>query len=107
MAYNPAGRPGTGMNVPAPVGSSYTVPYVAQFVIDQKVMTLSSGKFDIRDAQGNLLFDVKGKSPLALHTRRILRDASGNVVVLMKKKVCDSRYLSPLLCLPCSRSGGF
>ncbi|CAM6111934.1 unnamed protein product [Calypogeia fissa] len=87
MAYNPGGQPSAGMTVPAPVSSVYCVPYVAQFEIDQKVLTVSGGRFTIKDARGTLLFDVKHKNPLALHTRRVVYDASGNALVLLKRKM--------------------
>jgi uncharacterized protein YxjI len=87
MAYNPQGRPSAGMTVPAPVSSVYCVPYVAQFEIDQKVVSVTDGRFTIKDAQGTLLFDVKGKRILALHTRRVVYDASGNALVLLKRKM--------------------
>ncbi|KAG6557076.1 hypothetical protein Mapa_001002 [Marchantia paleacea] len=72
--------------IPAPVSTSYCVPHLAQFIIEQKVMTLSSGKFTIKDPQGSLLFQVKSKVP-SLHTKRIVCDSNENALVLLTKKV--------------------
>ncbi|KAL2634740.1 hypothetical protein R1flu_006219 [Riccia fluitans] len=72
--------------IPAPVNPVFCAPQMVQFVIEQKVFTISSGKFVINDAYGNHLFSVKGKiSPL--HTKRILCDANGNHLLLLTKKV--------------------
>ncbi|KAL3698907.1 hypothetical protein R1sor_012983 [Riccia sorocarpa] len=79
-----AGMGNGALAVPPVVSPTFCVPYVAQFVIAQKVMSLSSGKFAIHDGQGRLLFEVENKL-FGLHTKRILCDAKGVPLVLLKK----------------------
>ncbi|BBN05381.1 hypothetical protein MPTK1_3g12640 [Marchantia polymorpha subsp. ruderalis] len=74
------------VGIPAPVSTNFCVPYMAQFIIEQKVLTLSSGKFTIKDPQGNLLFQVKSKLP-SLHTKRILCDSSEKALVFLSRKI--------------------
>lgn len=86
--YNPGAPPQTAaMAIPAPVSNTYCVPYVAQFNVDQQLMSLRGGRFHITDPRGTLLFETKNKNILALHERRLISDASGNPLVLLKKKI--------------------
>ncbi|BBN12346.1 hypothetical protein MPTK1_5g19330 [Marchantia polymorpha subsp. ruderalis] len=78
------GMANAAVSVPPVVSPSFCVPYMAQFLIEQKVMTLSSGRFVIADGQGRLLFDVESKM-FGIHTKRILRDSKGIPLVLLKK----------------------
>ncbi|KAL3693073.1 hypothetical protein R1sor_006724 [Riccia sorocarpa] len=72
--------------IPAPVNPIFCAPQVVQFIIEQKVFTISSGKFVINDAFGRHLFSVKSKLP-SLHVKRVLCDANGHPLVLLTKKV--------------------
>ncbi|KAL2641241.1 hypothetical protein R1flu_008828 [Riccia fluitans] len=79
-----AGMANAAVAVPSVVSPTFCVPYVAQFIVEQKVMTLSSGKFTIYDPQGRLLFEVENKF-FGIHTKRILCDGKGIPLVLLKK----------------------
>lgn len=71
-----------GLGIPAPVSSAYCLPHEVQLTVKDKL--LSVGRFTIKDAEGTLLFDVNCKDPLQWRTRRILKDESGQPVLLLK-----------------------
>lgn len=68
------------------VGRQYTAPYQVDLTIVRKMMTISEGNFGVTDANGNIMFKVKGKV-MSLRARRVLLDANGNPIVSFQRKV--------------------
>ncbi|KAK1351540.1 hypothetical protein POM88_054227 [Heracleum sosnowskyi] len=50
------------------------------------MMTISEGNFGVTDANGNIMFKVKGKV-MSLRSRRVLLNASGDPIVSFQKKI--------------------
>ncbi|KAL8102111.1 protein LURP-one-related 15-like [Apium graveolens] len=68
------------------VGRQFTAPYQVDLMIVHKLMTMSGGNFGVTDANGNIMFKVKGKA-LSLRARRVLLDAAGNPIVSFQQKI--------------------
>ncbi|KAL8102112.1 protein LURP-one-related 10-like [Apium graveolens] len=60
------------------VGRQFTAPYQ----VDLTIVRQST----VTDADGNIMFKVKGKA-LSLHTRRVLLDAADNPIASFQKKI--------------------
>lgn len=57
-----------------------------EFTITRKMMTMHAGTFVVTDADGNIAFNVQGKS-MSLHDRRVLLDTAGNPIITFQQKV--------------------
>ena len=68
------------------VGKQFTAPYPVDLTIVRKMMTISEGNFGVTDANGNIMFKVKGKF-FSFRARRVLLDAAGNPIVSFQRKV--------------------
>lgn len=68
------------------VGPQFMAPYPVDLTIVRKMMTISEGNFGVIDANGNIMFKVKGKF-LSLRDRRILLDAAGNPILSLQQKI--------------------
>ncbi|KAL8102108.1 protein LURP-one-related 15-like [Apium graveolens] len=68
------------------VGRQFTAPYQIDLTIVRKMMTISEGNFGVTDANGNIMFKVKGKA-LSFRARRVLLDANGNPIVSFQRKI--------------------
>lgn len=68
------------------VGKQFTAPYPIDLTIVRKMMTISEGNFGVTDANGNILFKVKGKF-FSFRARRVLLDAAGNPIVSFQRKI--------------------
>ncbi|KAK1351539.1 hypothetical protein POM88_054226 [Heracleum sosnowskyi] len=68
------------------VGQQYTAPYQVDLTLVRKMMKISKGNFGVTDANGNIMFKVKGKF-LSLRPCRILLDATSNPIVSLQKKM--------------------
>ncbi|CAM6119084.1 unnamed protein product [Calypogeia fissa] len=74
------------MAVPAPVGSSFCMPYETQLVVKPSGSWFEGGKYSIKDGQGNLVFSMKTEHGFCVATKRRIYDATtGEVVLLMRK----------------------
>ncbi|CAM6119088.1 unnamed protein product [Calypogeia fissa] len=67
------------MAIPAPVGSSFCMPYETQLVVNKSGSWCKGGKYSIKDGQGNLVFSTKTESRIKIYDATI-----GEVVLLMK-----------------------
>ncbi|XP_073393678.1 protein LURP-one-related 15 isoform X2 [Physcomitrium patens] len=68
------------------VGQQYVSNTVQSYVISKKKLSVSQGDWTITDQAGNSAFKVDGRIA-SMHSRRFLRDAAGNTILSMKKKV--------------------
>ncbi|KAL8102106.1 protein LURP-one-related 15-like [Apium graveolens] len=78
--------PAGGNPAVAVVGQQFIVPYPVDLNIVRKMITISEGNFGVTDANGNIMFKVKGKF-LSLRDRRILLDAAGNPILSLQQKI--------------------
>ena len=86
MATGQAFNPVPAMRTYPPVEHPVVVigpQYLAQYPVELDV----NSDFKVSDINGTLIFQVKSKL-LSLHDRRFLKDAAGNTVVHLRKKVC-------------------
>ncbi|CAM6119086.1 unnamed protein product [Calypogeia fissa] len=81
------------MAVPAPVGSSFCMPYETQLVVKPSASWFEGVKYSIKDEQGNLVFSMKTEQGFCVETKRRIYDATtGEVLLLMRKDTpCCSR----------------
>ncbi|EOY04532.1 Uncharacterized protein TCM_019770 [Theobroma cacao] len=68
------------------IREQFLAPYPVELKIQQKVFTLAENNFDVTDANGSLIFKVKGKL-FSIRDRRVLLDAAGNPLVSLKQKI--------------------
>ncbi|KAI4338976.1 hypothetical protein MLD38_023972 [Melastoma candidum] len=68
------------------IGPQYCLPYPIEVGIVKKVMTISDGNFVVMDANGNILFKVRGALLTFVHERRVMVDATGNPIVTLRSK---------------------
>lgn len=78
--------PAGGNPAVAVVGQQFMAPYPVDLTIVRKMMSISEGNFGVIDANGNIMFKVKGKF-LSLRDRRILLDAAGNPILSLQQKI--------------------
>ncbi|CAM6103790.1 unnamed protein product [Calypogeia fissa] len=82
------------MAIPAPVGSSFCMPYETQLVVKPSGSLFDGGKYSIKDGQGNLVFSMKTEGGFCIEIKRRIYDATtGEVVLLMRKDTpcCGTR----------------
>lgn len=79
--------PAGGNPAVAVVGQHFMAPYPVDLNIVRKMLTISEGNFGVTDANGNIMFKVKGKLLISLRDRRILLDAAGNPILSLQQKV--------------------
>jgi uncharacterized protein YxjI len=72
---------------PAPVGSAHVGKKEQQLRIHHK---LGIGQYSIKDGDGDVLFEVRGPSFVTRDIRRMIADAKGNDIILLKNKVSFS-----------------
>ncbi|WRX19838.1 LURP-one-related - like 9 [Theobroma cacao] len=63
------------------IREQFLAPYPVELKIQQKVFTLAENNVDVTDANGSLIFKVKGKL-FSIRDRRVLLDAAGNPLIL-------------------------
>ncbi|CAH1446026.1 unnamed protein product [Lactuca virosa] len=73
-------------NPVAVVSPHFLAPHPVDLTIVRKLLSLSDGNFAVTDANGNVMFKVKGKH-LSLRDRRVLLDAAGNPILSFQKKL--------------------
>ncbi|KAL2509931.1 Protein LURP-one-related 15 [Forsythia ovata] len=76
-------------NTIAVISPQFCVPYPVDLTIVRKLMTLSEGSFGVTDANGNIMFRVKGKL-FSLHDRRVLYDSAGNPLITFQQKLLSA-----------------
>jgi uncharacterized protein YxjI len=79
---------GTGLmqqHVPV-VGQQYVAQTVKSYAVSKKKMSVSKGDWTITDQMGHSSFKVDGRIA-SMRDRRFLRDAAGNKILTMKKKL--------------------
>ncbi|KAK9289584.1 hypothetical protein L1049_007740 [Liquidambar formosana] len=75
---------------PVPVISPlFCTPYPVDLAIVRKFTILTDGNYVVKDANGNILFKVKG-SFLDMRNRRVLLDAAGNPIVTLRQKIMSA-----------------
>ena len=77
----------------APVSSTISVigpNYCAPHPIQLKIEKTSRHSFTVKDIDGNTRFNLSRPNPISLHRRRVLKDAAGNPIVTLCKKVIRS-----------------
>ncbi|KAL1804598.1 hypothetical protein ACET3Z_027666 [Daucus carota] len=79
--------PAGGNPAVAVVGQHFMAPYPVDLNIVRKMLTISEGNFGVTDANGNIMFKVKGKLLISLRDRRILLDAAGNPILSLQQKL--------------------
>ncbi|RDX75902.1 Protein LURP-one-related 15, partial [Mucuna pruriens] len=88
--YPPQSVPSASVPMPAVptavIGPQYCAPYPLDLAVVKKVMTISDGNFVVTDANGNIVFKIKG-SLLTLRDRRVLVGAAGNPIVTLRRKI--------------------
>ncbi|KAG5248307.1 protein LURP-one-related [Salix suchowensis] len=60
--------------------------YAVGLAVSTKAWTLGENKFKVADINGTVIFHVKSKH-LTLHDRRFIKDAAGNTLVNLGKKI--------------------
>ncbi|KAJ6765456.1 hypothetical protein OIU79_021619 [Salix purpurea] len=68
------------------VGPQYLAQYPVELAVSTKLWTLGENDFKVSDINGALIFQVT-KKLLSLNDRRFLKDAAGNTLVNLKRKV--------------------
>ncbi|KAI3759922.1 hypothetical protein L1987_50309 [Smallanthus sonchifolius] len=68
------------------VSPQFVSPNLIHMLSGKKLLTLSDGNFGVTDANGNLLFKLKGKL-LSVRGKRLLVDAIGNRILTFQKKL--------------------
>jgi hypothetical protein len=69
---------------PVPVGSDHVGKEETQLRIHHK---LGIGQYSIKDGAGDVLFEVRGPSFVTRDIRRMIADAKGNDIILLKNRV--------------------
>jgi hypothetical protein len=82
-SYQQGYQPGQALVV---VGPHFCLPYETSFAITKHVISLSHGDWTIIDSLGKKAFKVDGKV-LSVRDRKYLRDAAGNKILQIRKKV--------------------
>jgi len=68
------------------VGQQYVAQTVRSYAVSKKKMSVSKGDWTITDQLGHNSFKVDGRIA-SMKDKRFLRDAAGNKILLMKKKL--------------------
>ncbi|ESR42770.1 protein LURP-one-related 15 [Citrus sinensis] len=76
---------GAAANPVAVINSQYCSPHPIDLAIVRKVMIFSSGNFDVKDTNGNILFKVKNVFAF-MRRRRVLLDGAGNPIATIREK---------------------
>lgn len=78
---------GVGQMQHAPVvGQQYVAQTVRSYAVSKKKISVSKGDWTITDQMGHSSFKVDGRVA-SMRDRRFLRDAAGNKILTMKKKL--------------------
>ncbi|KAK9289499.1 hypothetical protein L1049_007654 [Liquidambar formosana] len=70
----------------AVISPQYCAPYPVDLMIVRKLITITDGNFAVTDANGNIIFQVKGTLS-SLRDRRVLLDAAGNPIISLQQKI--------------------
>jgi uncharacterized protein YxjI len=68
------------------IGHQYVAPTVRSYAVSKKKMSVSKGDWTITDQVGHSSYKVDGRVA-SMRDKRFLRDASGNKILTMKKKL--------------------
>lgn len=68
------------------VGGQFCAPYPVDVTVMKKALSTTGGDFTVTDANGNVVFAVKGVL-FSFRRRRVLLDAAGNPLLSMQEKV--------------------
>ncbi|GAB4839140.1 hypothetical protein Ancab_028668 [Ancistrocladus abbreviatus] len=74
------------------VGPEFVLPHALDLIITKKHWTLNSGEFEVKDANGNIVFTVEAGARFSMRPRRIIRDAAGNIILTLRRKRFTSRW---------------
>ncbi|OAE24260.1 hypothetical protein AXG93_1528s1100 [Marchantia polymorpha subsp. ruderalis] len=77
--------PEEALSIPAPVSSSFCVPYTTQFIIFKKNFVWTDGVYKVKDIKGNLLFKIDRSSALCCNL--VVYDHDGSVVMSLRRKI--------------------
>ncbi|KAK9290670.1 hypothetical protein L1049_008843 [Liquidambar formosana] len=67
----------------------YCSPETVNLVIVRKFKNMNYDNFVVKDATGNLVFEVKG-TLCTMHGRQVLLDAAGNPLANSQEKICSA-----------------
>uniref|UniRef100_A0A6N2KG36 Protein LURP-one-related 15 n=1 Tax=Salix viminalis TaxID=40686 RepID=A0A6N2KG36_SALVM len=68
------------------IGPQYLAQYPVELAVSTKLWTLGENDFKVSDINGTVIFHVT-KKLLSLNDRRFLKDAAGNTLVNLKRKI--------------------
>lgn len=73
----------------AVIGPQFCAPYPVDLTVTKKAISISDGDFSVTDANGNVVFRVKG-AVFSVRDRRVLVDANGNPLLSMQQKILSA-----------------
>lgn len=82
---------GAAANPVAVISPQFCSPHPIDLAIVRKVMIFSSGGFDVKDTNGNILFKVKDVFAF-MRRRRVLLDGAGNPIVTLREKAISQHH---------------
>ncbi|GAB4852537.1 hypothetical protein Ancab_016751 [Ancistrocladus abbreviatus] len=69
------------------VSPRFLTPHPVDLIITKKHGTSNGGECEVKDVKGHVLFTVEASPILSIHPRRIIRDAAGNVILTLRRKI--------------------
>lgn len=79
------------------VGQQYVAQTVRSYAVSKKKLSVSKGDWTITDQVGHSSFEVDGRIA-SMRDKRFLRDAAGNKILTMKKKVESTPAILDQIC---------